>query len=80
VPDKRHGYSLGTTFAPKLDGLAECFYHGNPVERRLAWCSSSLSSSSTAKNGLAMTHGGPPRSPHPGSRPLSKASLDFVVN
>ena len=56
------------------------FYHGNPVEAAPGMVFFIHIIVFDAKNGLAMTHGRTSEVTGTGSRPLSKASLDFVVN
>ncbi len=73
------GYSLGTTFAPNWMHWP-IFYHCNPVEAAPGMVFFIHIIVFDAKNGLAMTHGRTSEVTGTGSRPLSKASLDFVVN
>ena len=73
------GYSLGTTFAPNWMDWP-MFYHGNPVEAAPGMVFFIHIIVFDEKNALAMTHGRTSEVTGTGSRPLSKASLDFVVN
>jgi Xaa-Pro dipeptidase len=73
------GYSLGTTFAPNWMDWP-MFYHGNPVEAAPGMVFFIHIIVFDEKNGLAMTHGRTSEVTASGSRPLSKAALDFVVN
>src|SRR5579885_1512140 len=73
------GYSLGTTFAPNWMDWP-MFYHGNPVEAAPGMVFFIHIVIFDAESGLAMTHGRTSEVTQTGSRPLSKASLDFVVN
>lgn len=73
------GYSLGTTFAPNWMDWP-MFYHGNPVEAAPGMVFFIHIIIFDAENGLAMTHGRTSEVTERGARPLSKASLDFVVN
>ncbi|MBV9522621.1 MAG: aminopeptidase P family protein [Alphaproteobacteria bacterium] len=73
------GYSLGTTFAPNWMDWP-MFYHGNPVEAAPGMVFFIHIIIFDAENGLAMTHGRTSEVTETGARPLSKASLDFVVN
>jgi len=72
------GYSLGTTFAPNWMDWP-MFYHGNPVEAAPGMVFFIHIIVFDAANGLAMTHGRTSEVTESGSRPLSRASLDFVV-
>jgi Xaa-Pro dipeptidase len=73
------GYSLGTTFAPNWMDWP-MFYHGNPVEAAPGMVFFIHIIIFDAENGLAMTHGRTSEVTDTGAQPLSKASLDFVVN
>jgi Xaa-Pro dipeptidase len=73
------GYSLGTTFAPNWMDWP-MFYHGNPIEAAPGMVFFIHIIVFDAKNGLAMTHGRTSEVTETGSRPLSRAALDFVVN
>ncbi len=73
------GYSLGTTFAPNWMDWP-MFYHGNPVEAAPGMVFFIHIIVFDAENGLAMTHGRTSEVTESASRPLSKASLDFVIN
>lgn len=73
------GYSLGTTFAPNWMDWP-MFYHGNPVEAAPGMVFFIHIIVFDEKNGLAMTHGRTSEVTASGSRPLSKAALDFVIN
>jgi Xaa-Pro dipeptidase len=56
------------------------FYHGNKVEAAAGMVFFIHIIVFDAKNGLAMTHGRTSEVMQTGSRPLSTAALDFVVN
>jgi Xaa-Pro dipeptidase len=73
------GYSLGTTFAPNWMDWP-MFYHGNPVEAAPGMIFFIHIIVFDAESGLAMTHGRTSEVTERGARPLSRASLDFVVN
>ena len=73
------GYSLGTTFAPNWMDWP-MFYHGNPVEAAPGMIFFIHIIVFDAENGLAMTHGRTSEVTERGARPLSRASLDLVVN
>jgi Xaa-Pro dipeptidase len=73
------GYSLGTTFAPNWMDWP-MFYHGNPVEAAPGMVFFIHIIIFDAENGIAMTHGRTSEVTERGARPLSRASLDFVVN
>ena len=72
------GYSLGTTFAPNWMDWP-MFYHGNSVEAVPGMVFFIHIIIFDAENGLAMTHGRTSEVTETGARPLSKATLDFVV-
>jgi Xaa-Pro dipeptidase len=56
------------------------FYHDNPVEAAPGMVFFIHIIVFDAENGLAMTHGRTSEVTASGSKPLSKASLEFVVN
>ena len=73
------GYSLGTTFSPNWMDWP-MFYHGNPVLAApgMVFFMHMILMDSDA--GLAMCLGYTVEVTDQGARPLSSASLDFVVN
>ena len=73
------GYSLGTTFAPNWMDWP-MFYHGNSFEAAPGMVFFIHIIVFDAAAGLAMTHGRTSEVTESGSRPLSTASLEFVVN
>jgi Xaa-Pro dipeptidase len=73
------GYSLGTTFAPNWMDWP-MLYHGNPFEAGPGMVFFIHIIIFDAAKGLAMTHGRTSEVTETGARPLSTASLDFVVN
>jgi Xaa-Pro dipeptidase len=73
------GYSLGTTFAPNWMDWP-MFYHGNKVEAAPGMVFFIHIIVFDEANGLAMTLGRTSEVTAGGAQPLSKASLDLVVN
>jgi Xaa-Pro dipeptidase len=73
------GYSLGTTFAPNWMDWP-MLYHGNPVEAAPGMVFFIHIIVFDEPNGLAMTLGRTSEVKADGAEPLSKASLELVVN
>jgi Xaa-Pro dipeptidase len=73
------GYSLGTTFAPNWMDWP-MFFHGNAVEAAPGMVFFIHIIVFDEANGLAMTLGRTSEVTDEGSRPLSHASIDLVVN
>ena len=71
------GYSLGTTFAPNWMDWP-MFYRGNPVIAEPGMVFFIHIIVFDEANGLAMTHGRTSEVTATGSKPLSRAPLDFV--